>query len=165
MVWVLIDVSWLAYRALHAVGDMEHEEIPTGVIYGFFQQLKSMPHNKLQEFLRIDYEADMALVVLSSSTDEDAEMLAIAHYLKDPESNFAESAFLVRDDLQGRGIGTRLMAALVEAARRQGIAGFTAEVLADNKGMLRVFHKCGYALESRLEGSVYSLRIPFAERA
>ena len=105
----------------------------------------------------------MALVVLTSSIAEDAQMVAIAHYLKDPRTNFAETAFLVRDDWQGRGIGSRLMLALAEAAQAQGIAGFTADVLADNKKMLQVFHKCGYALKSRLEGSVYSLTIPFQD--
>ena len=134
---------------------------PESIHYRFFQLLKSMPHKKLQEFLRVDYEADMALVVLTSSTEEDAEMIAIAHYLKDAKSNFAEAAFLVRDDWQGKGVGTQLMFALMEAAQRQGISGFTADVLADNRGMLRVFHKCGHALESQLEDGVYSLNIPF----
>ncbi len=141
--------------------DLFYQLSPESVQYRFFQMIKAMPHQKLQEFLRIDYEADMALVVLTSSVEEDAEMIAIAHYLKDPRSNFAEAAFLVRDDWQARGIGTQLMAALAEVAQSRGIAGFTADVLADNKRMLQVFHGCGYALESRLEGTVYSLKIPF----
>ena len=123
--------------------DLFYKLSPESVHYRFFQLIKSMPHEKLQEFLRIDYEADMALVVLTGSADEDAEMIGIAHYLKDPQTNFAEAAFLVRDDWQGKGIGTQLMDALVEAAQIQGIAGFTADVLADNKGMMRVFHTCG----------------------
>jgi acyl-CoA hydrolase/ribosomal protein S18 acetylase RimI-like enzyme len=137
---------------------------PESIHYRFFQLIKTMPHEKLQEFLRIDYEADMALVVLTSSSAEDAEMLGIAHYLKDSRTNFAEAAFLVRDDWQGKGVGTQLMNALVEAARSHGIAGFTADVLADNRSMLQVFHKCGYPVESRLEGSSYSLRIPFRKK-
>ena len=138
---------------------------PESIHTRFFQLLKSMPHEKLQEFLRIDYEADMAFVVLTSALDEEAEMVGIAHYLRDPRSNFAEAAFLVRDDWQGRGLGTRLMEALVEAARRHGIAGFTADVLERNEGMLRVFHKSGHAVESRLEDGVYNLSIPFRETA
>jgi acyl-CoA hydrolase/RimJ/RimL family protein N-acetyltransferase len=141
--------------------DLFYRLSPESVHYRFFQQLKSMPHNKLQEFLRIDYEADMALVVLTSSTEEDAQMIAIAHYLRDPESNFADSAYLVRDDWQDKGVGSQLMAALVQAARVQGIAGFTADVLANNLRMLRVFHKSGHRVESRLEGGVYALKIPF----
>jgi acyl-CoA hydrolase/GNAT superfamily N-acetyltransferase len=138
---------------------------PESIHYRFFQLLKSMPHERLQEFLRIDYEADMAFVVLTSAMDEEAEMIGIAHYLRDPRSNFAEAAFLVRDDFQGRGVGTRLMAALVDAARRQGIAGFTADVLAGNESMLRVFHKSGHGVESRLEEGVYNLTIPFGKPA
>jgi acyl-CoA hydrolase/GNAT superfamily N-acetyltransferase len=134
---------------------------PESIHYRFFQLIKTMPHEKLQEFLRIDYEADMALVVLTSSSAEDADMVGIAHYLKVSRTNFAETAFLVRDDWQGKGVGTQLMNALVEAARSHGIAGFTADVLADNRRMLQVFHKCGYPVESRLEGGSYSLRIPF----
>jgi RimJ/RimL family protein N-acetyltransferase len=90
-------------------------------------------------------------------------MLAIAHYLKDPRSNFAEASFLVRDDWHGRGIGTQLMKALVEAAQLHGLAGFTAEVLAANQRMLKVFHRCGFQVESKLEEQVYSLRIPFQQ--
>ncbi len=145
--------------------DLFYRLSPESIHYRFFQQLKALPHEKLQEFLRIDYEADMALVVLSSATEEDARMIAIAHYLKDPRSNFAETAFLVRDDWQGRGIGTRLMNALVEAAQLHGLAGFTADVLADNKSMLRVFHQCGFAVQSQLDSNVYSLRIPFSDPA
>jgi acyl-CoA hydrolase/GNAT superfamily N-acetyltransferase len=136
---------------------------PESIHYRFFQLLKSMPHKKLQEFLRIDYEADMALVALTGSSDEDARMLAIAHYLKHEHTNFAEAAFLVRDDWQGKGLGTQLMDALTEAARKQGLAGFTADVLADNRAMLKVFHHCGYAVQSHLEDNIYSLRIPFRD--
>ena len=136
---------------------------PESVHTRFFQLLKSMPHEKLQEFLRIDYEADMAFVVLTSRVEEEAEMIGIAHYLRDPRTNFADSAFLVRDDWQGRGLGTLLMKELVEAARRHGIAGFTADVLARNEAMLQVFHRSGYEVASRLEDGVYNLQIPFVQ--
>jgi acyl-CoA hydrolase len=143
--------------------DLFYQLSPESVHYRFFQMIKSMPHKRLQDFLRIDYEGDMALVVFTSATEEDAELIAVAHYLRDAQSNFADAAFLVRDDWQGRGVGTELMAAMVEAARMQGIGGFTADVLADNRGMLRVFHKCGYPVQSRLEGNVYELKIPFTK--
>ena len=165
----LDDASTLFLRPLKLTDEpmlreMFYQLSPESVHYRFFQMIKAMPHSKLQEFLRIDYEADMALVVLTSAAAEDAKMIGIAHYLKNPRSNFAEAAFLVRDDWQNRGLGTELMNSLVEAARAQGIAGFTAEVLVDNEGMLGVFHKTGFPVESRLDDQVYSLKIPFSER-
>jgi hypothetical protein len=44
-----------------------------------------------------------------------------------------------------------------------GAQGFKADVLAENKKMLHVFHKCGYPVHSRLEEGVYSIRIDFLE--
>lgn len=140
--------------------EMFYKLSPESIHYRFFRMIKAMPHEKLQEFLRVDYDADMALVVLDSQ-QEDAEMIAIAHYAKDPRSNFADAAFLIRDDMQGQGIGTALLNTLVEAARSRRIAGLTADVLIGNQGMLRVFHKCGYKVESELLSGAYHLTIPF----
>lgn len=143
--------------------DMFYKLSDASVHHRFFRQIKSLPHEKLQEFLRVDYEADMAIVVLTSA-GADAEAIGIAHYSKDPRTNFADAAFLVRDDHQGRGIGSILMDTLVEAAQMHGIAGFTADVLLDNAWMLRVFHKTGFSIESGLEEGAYRLRIPFVKR-
>jgi len=145
------------------VRDLFYKLSPSSVHYRFFQMLKAMPHEKLQELLRVDYEADMALVVLTTA-GEDAEMVAIAHYRSNHQTNFAEAAFLVRDDWQGKGIGTALMTTLATAARSHGIHGFTADVLLENQGMMRIFHKCGYSVESDLDSGVYGLRIPFTRR-
>lgn len=40
--WVFIDVSGVAYRAFHSVGSLDFEDIPTGVIFGFFSQLRQI---------------------------------------------------------------------------------------------------------------------------
>jgi len=144
--------------------DMFYKLTPDSIHYRFFRMLSSMPHDKVQDLLRFDYQADTALVALTDATI-DAKMVAIAHYSTEPRSNFAEAAFLVRDDFQNRGLGTALLLNLLEVARTNGIAGFTAEVLADNHGMLRVFHKCGHPVESRLEEGVYHLTIPFGKVA
>jgi DNA polymerase-1 len=42
MKWVLIDLSCLAYKAMYTVGDLAAEDIPTGVLYGFFEQLYAL---------------------------------------------------------------------------------------------------------------------------
>ncbi len=133
---------------------------PKSVHYRFFCMIKSMPHEKLQELLKIDYESDMAIVVLPDTSDG-AAIIGIAHYMKESHTNFAEAAFLVADDRQGKGVGTALMKTLAEIALHRGLAGFAATVLADNERMLRVFHRCGYPVESKLTEGVYSLRIPF----
>ncbi|HPF38345.1 MAG TPA: GNAT family N-acetyltransferase [Phycisphaerae bacterium] len=142
--------------------DMFYKLSDESVHYRFFRMIKSMPHEKLQEMLHVDYEADMVLVVMTDR-DESAEMVGIAHYSRNPRDNFADAAFLVRDDFQNQGIGTLLMNRLVDAARENRIAGFTADVLIDNQGMLKIFHKCGFPVESEMEDGVYALKIPFTK--
>jgi acyl-CoA hydrolase/RimJ/RimL family protein N-acetyltransferase len=129
----------------------------------FFRAVEAMPHEKLQEFLRIDYDADMALVVLTDST-EDSELIGIGHYNNNPSTNMADTAYLVRDDHQGKGICTALLSALMDIARQRGIAGFTAEVLPENLGMLRIFHKCGCAVQSEMVDGDVRVEIPFSKR-
>jgi acyl-CoA hydrolase/GNAT superfamily N-acetyltransferase len=167
--WVdLKDKSRLFIRPLKLTDepllrDMFYKLSPESVHHRFFRMIKSMPHEKLQEFLRVDYEADMALVAVLGR-EPDRPIVAIAHYSKDSRTNFADAAFLVRDDWQGKGVGTALMTAMAGAARARGVAGFVADVLAQNHGMLRVFHRCGFAVHSDLDEGVYHLTIPFSRQ-
>ena len=129
----------------------------------FFRAIQTMPHEKLQEFLRVDYDADMAMVVLTDCSD-DAELIGIGHYSNHPQMNMADSAYLVRDDYQGKGIGTILLNTLIEIAQAHGVAGFIADVLAINSGMLRIFQKCGYAVQIEVEEGECKVTIPFEKR-
>jgi len=77
----------------------------------------------------------------------------------------AEIALVARDDYQGRGIGTELLAYLAFLARKQGLLGFTAEVLVDNKPVLHLLEKMGFDIEKRNEAGVYEMKIAFREAA
>jgi hypothetical protein len=46
-------------------------------------------------------------------------------------------------------------------AKRQGLLGFTAEVISDNKSMLRVFDKMGFAIKKSMNEGVYELKMMF----
>ena len=126
------------------------------VYHRFFRLLPTMPHPRLQEWLRVDYERQMVLVVTTGNEGDEA-ILAVGRYDLDLPSNLAEVAFVVRDDYQGQGLGTQLLESLTDIAREHGIAGFTATVLADNVAMLRLFHHAFPALESRLVDGTYEI--------
>jgi ribosomal protein S18 acetylase RimI-like enzyme len=73
----------------------------------------------------------------------------------------AEVAFAVRDDYQNKGIGTELLSYLTYLANRQGLLGFTAEVLMENRPMLHLFEKMGFDIQKRREEGVYELEMMF----
>jgi hypothetical protein len=50
---------------------------------------------------------------------------------------------------------------LIAIAKRNGISGFTAEVLRDNRRMQAIFNHSGYKVKSSLVEGVYSFEIEF----
>ena len=66
-------------------------------------------------------------------------------------------AFLVDDAWQRKGIGRFLFDLLIRVGRARGIRRFTAEVMADNHAMLKVFHQSRVPVQSVLEGGIYRL--------
>ena len=137
--------------------EMFYSFSPETVYRRFFQILPAMPHERLQRFSSIDYDREMALVGVVQAEERDV-MAAVGRYIVDQATNAAEVAFVVRDDYQHQGIGTYLFQRLLEVARARGVTAFTADVLAENVAMLRVFHECATGpIQSTLESGVYHL--------
>ena len=126
----------------------------------FLSARKDMPHERLQDFVVIDYTAEM--VILAVVEEEEREVVvAVGQYGIDPETHTADVALVVRDDDQDRGIGTEVLGYLTVLAKREGLLGFTAEVLTENTPMMHLFERAGFAIEKRRDAGVYELRLLF----
>ena len=126
----------------------------------FFTHQVAMPHSKLQHLVNPDYDEEMALTALIKKEDREL-IIAVGRYYLDRSTNMAEIAFIVHDDYQHNGIGTFLFQYLIDIAKKRGIRGFKAEILAENTIMLHVIHKCGYPVQSKLEDNSYAISIIF----
>jgi acyl-CoA hydrolase/GNAT superfamily N-acetyltransferase len=126
----------------------------------FMAVLKSIPHERLQEFVVIDYTTDMVILAILPEGEKET-IVGVGQYGLHEETHTAEATFAVRDDYQGQGIGKELVSYLTYLARRQGLLGFTAEVLQENKHMLHLFETAGFDLEKRIEDGVYQLKMAF----
>jgi acetyltransferase len=70
---------------------------------------------------------------------------------------------VLSDDWQGRGLGTRLLAALLVAAKRQGIQRLYGTALTSNRGMLTLAKYSGFTLTlDPLSATVTSLSLNLA---
>ncbi len=126
----------------------------------FISLRKDMPHERLQEFVVVDYTKQM--VILATITKgEKEEVVGIGQYFIDEATFTAEVGFAVKDEYQNKGIGTELLSYITYLAKRQGLLGFYAEVLFDNRPMLHLFEKMGFNIEKRREDGIYELRITF----
>ena len=87
--------------------------------------------------------------------------MAVGRYYLNEKTNRAEVAFVVHDRWQNRGIGRFLFRHLTTIAKRNGISGFTAEVLRDNRRMQAIFNASDLKVKSFLEEGVYSFELDF----
>ena len=129
----------------------------------FISQRKDMPHERLQDFVIIDYTKEMVILAIIQE-DEVEEVVGLGQYGIDTTSHTAEVALVVRDDYQDQGIGTELLSYLTLLAKRQGLLGFTAEVLTENKPMLHLFEKMGFDMEKTRSFGTYDLSMWFERR-
>jgi len=88
--------------------------------------------------------------------------VAVAEFMRLRDETSAEVAFAVADELQGRGIGTRLLEQLASRAAAAGVERFVAEVLPENAAMLAVFRDAGFEVARELDDGEIEVRFPIA---
>ncbi len=120
------------------------------LFFRFFTIPKS-PDAKMLEYLsHVDYENHFALVA-----EAGGEMVGGARFIRDAErKDRAEVAFSILDDLQGHGLGTRLLERLADIAVTKGIRYFDADTLPENVKMRKVFRSSGLDVAERMVSGV-----------
>ena len=94
--------------------------------------------------LETDWDSRGSLLGELAAADGGLRPVALATYVRLRDPSRAEVAFAVADDLHGRGIGTRLLERLAAHAAAVGVEELVADVLPQNRAMLRVFDEAGF---------------------
>ena len=105
----------------------------------FFGPITQLRQRDLDYLTRVDHHDHEALVAVDPQTRQGA---GVARYVR-TGPGVAEPAMVVADDWQGRGLGSRLLEALAERAREEGITRFEAPVLASNQEAMHVLERLG----------------------
>ncbi|HXM44967.1 MAG TPA: bifunctional acetate--CoA ligase family protein/GNAT family N-acetyltransferase [Bryobacteraceae bacterium] len=106
-------------------------------------------HERLTRICFIDYDREMALVA-----ERRGEILAVARLTRIPGSNDAEVAVLVSDQFHGRGLGKELLARLVIVGGDEKLRVLKADILPDNRDVMRICEKLGFTLRHSVEDEV-----------
>ncbi|MCF8061039.1 MAG: GNAT family N-acetyltransferase [Deltaproteobacteria bacterium] len=130
------------------------------VYYRYFSPVKTMPHTKMQEYANVDYRNSMSIVGLVGEPGE-GRIVAEGRYVLPGDTPFADVAFVVDEAYKGKGIATFLFHYLIRIAQERGIQGFTADVLASNKAMIKVLERSPYPAKAVMASGVYEFSIPF----
>lgn len=116
---------------------------------------------ELRYLTEVDHHDHEALVALDPATDQG---IGVARYVRSKEDpTVAELAVAVIDDWQRQGVGTRLVSALAERAREEGISSFTGLVLADNEVMLNLLRELGEVTMGEAEAGAVQVTVDLPE--
>jgi len=118
----------------------------------FFTVKRSFSEREREFFLNVDFKDHVALMAWVEEGGREAIVGGGRYVVVEPGK--AEVAFMVIDDYQGRGIGALLMRHLAGVARTAGLKALVAEVLPENKPMLKVFEKSGLPMTRKEEYEV-----------
>ena len=107
----------------------------------------------IEPFLQPDWIDRGSLIGLMGDAGGE-RVVALASYdrLRDPTA--AEVAFAVAEELQGVGVGTRLLEQLAGRAAAAGVERLVFEILPGNRQMLAVVRGAGLAVDSRASRGV-----------
>jgi acetyltransferase len=121
--------------------------------YRFFQILKDTPHEVRVRYCNIDYDREIAIV--AELTEEDRKrILGVGRLSIEPDGKSGELAFIIGDQWQGLGLGTKMVDYVLEIAKEMGVETVYAIMLPDNYRALNLTKKMGFKLEYLDDGTV-----------
>ncbi len=133
------------------------------IYYRYFAPIKTMPHTEMQDYVNVDYRDALSIVGLVGDPGTE-QIIAEGRYVKHDRTPYADTAFIVDEAYQGLGVATFLYRMLARHAVQRGLSGLTADVLATNKSMLKVYEKGDFPVQAKLRGGVYALAIDFTQK-
>jgi acetyltransferase len=111
--------------------------------FRFMHAVDELTPEMLARFTQIDYDREMALIAVIYEDGHEVEH-GVVRYVTNPDSNSCEFALVISDEVQGHGVGQRMLSRLMEIARSRGLDTIEGEVLAENHRMLQMVKSMGF---------------------
>lgn len=128
----------------------------------FFAALRELSPAMLRYLTEVDGKDHVATAAVVREANGAERIVGVARFVRQPEdARLAEAAITVVDDMQSRGLGKRLLAALVDTARHDEIDRLIFIVKRSNTAMRRLCRSSGArAMSERDAELTFELGIP-----
>ncbi|OHV11911.1 GNAT family N-acetyltransferase [Kushneria phosphatilytica] len=131
--------------------------------YRYFHHKATLSERELAELTQLNYDRQMAFLAEYHSPESEKRMLGISRVWNDPDNIRTEFAIIIRDDLQGLGLGQLLMEKLIAYCRSVGTLEMVGQVRADNRGMRHLVEKLGFRVRLIPEEQMLELSLRLNE--
>ncbi|MBI2311110.1 MAG: bifunctional acetate--CoA ligase family protein/GNAT family N-acetyltransferase [Betaproteobacteria bacterium] len=150
--WTLSDGTAITLRPIRPEDAEMHQEFIRNLsdeskYFRFISTMHELSQKALVRYTQIDYDREMALLAVVREGGRDVE-LGVSRYVINPDGESCEFALVVADAWHGRGVGSRLMRALMDVARGKGLKTIEGDVLNTNHTMLKLMTALGFALNN-----------------
>jgi len=120
--------------------------------YRFFQMLKDTPHEVRVRYCNIDYDREIAIV--AESSEDHKKILGVGRLSIEPDGKTGELAFIIGDQWQGQGLGSKVVDFVLEIAKEMHVETVYAIMLPDNRRALNLTKKMGFKLDYLSDGTI-----------
>ncbi|MGH8865098.1 MAG: GNAT family N-acetyltransferase [Burkholderiales bacterium] len=150
--WTLRDGTRVVIRPIRPEDrqieqDFVHNLSDESRYFRFFNAVRDLSETALTRFTQVNYEREMALIAVISENGRETE-IGVARYAINPDGTSCEFAIVVADAWQRKGIGSKLMHSLMDAAGSRGLETMEGWVLAGNTRMLALMDALGFTIDA-----------------
>lgn len=115
-------------------------------LWRFLHPIRVMSPQMVSRFTQVDYDRDMAFVVVEEQLGPEAPILGVARYFREPSESRCEFAIVVLDSWQGHGLAKVMMQHLIDTARANGLDTMIGLVHGNNTRMLNFMRRLGFRI-------------------
>lgn len=156
-------------RAIRGEDEPAHLEFynrlsPESIRLRYFYSRGVPTHDELANWTQIDYDREMAFIVSAPRLDgQGDETLGVVRAVTDADNVRAEFSVVIRDDLQGEGLGRILMRKIIDYCLSRGTLELSGSTLPSNKGMQGLARKLGFRISYNPEEEVVEMKMQLNE--
>ena len=127
---------------------------PQTVYQRFFTAMPELTPGMARYLSHVNYRSRLALVA-----ETNGNVIGVGRYERTPDPDVVELGLLVLDEWQNRGLGRVLLHETIRAAEINGIHQFRADVLSDNRRMLKLLASEMEVVHRTMEAGVISFEL------
>lgn len=137
---------------------------PESIRMRYFYSRGVPTHQELATWTQIDYDREMAFIISADRQEgEGTETLGVVRAVTDADNIRSEFSIVIRDDLQGEGLGEILMQKVIDYCRSKGTLQILGSTLPTNKGMQGLAKKLGFRNSFNAEEEVVDMKMMLNE--
>jgi len=133
--------------------EMFHNFSEESIHFRLFQTIiEPVAHEFSARYCNIDYDRELAIVAEMEDNGQ-RKMLGVVRLNIDPSEKTGEISFIVADQWQGQGLGSKMVDYVIEICKDKKLEKINAVMLPDNFRAIQLFREMGFSIESMDDGT------------